>query len=260
MITKSYFEAIVPSFRDCEDEIFHSIEPFLQNIAQSVQSEFELTQEQTESETIAPLFFAYVCKRTAYEALPHLDLILTANGFAVASNQNLTPASRQRVYDLRERLRREKSDARDALMVRLAEEGLYTPDTLLWHPTMLRKWGVRTKDGNPVYEEELQLVLPDLYAAQHLAEKMTGQEQMQDLVTGQSTFAEDSAEILLVRRCRRLMATYLKGADLRLAKHEVQDFLNRHADDLPVYKSSSKYEADHFTPYENMQNDACYFF
>lgn len=260
MITKQTFEALVPSFRDCDDEIFTSIETYLQDVAQSVKNEFELTQEQTESETLAPLFAAYVCKRTAYEALPHLDLILTTNGFAVVSNQNLTPASRQRVYDLRERLRREKSVTRDALMVHLAEEGLYTPDTLLWHPTMLRKWGVRTKDGNPVYEEEMQSVLPDLYAAQHLAEKMTGQEQMAELLSGQTTFAQDSAEVLLVQRCRRLMATYLKGADLRLAKHEVQDFLNRYADDLPTYKASSKYEADHFTPYENRADDPTYFF
>lgn len=104
------------------------------------------------------------------------------------------------------------------------------------------------------------VVLPDLYAAQHVAETVVGQEQMSELLVGQATFVEDSAESLLVQRCRRLMATYLKGADLRLAKHEVQDFLNRHADDLPTYKASSKYEADHFTPYENKRDDSCFFF
>lgn len=102
--------------------------------------------------------------------------------------------------------------------------------------------------------------LPDLYAAQHVAETIVGQEQMSELLIGQATFVEDSAESLLVQRCRRLMATYLKGADLRLMKHEVQDFLNRHADDLPTYKASSKYEADHFTPYENKRNDPTFFF
>ena len=83
---------------------------------------------------------------------------------------------------------------------------------------------------------------------------------MSELLIGQATFVEDCAESLLVQRCRRLMATYLKGADLRLMKHEVQDFLNRYADDLPTYKSSSKYEADHFTPYENKRNDPTFFF
>ena len=33
-----------------------------------------------------------------------------------------------------------------------------------------------------------------------------------------------------------------------------------YADNLSTYKSSSKYEADHFTPYENKQDDSCYFF
>ncbi|MBR4553069.1 MAG: hypothetical protein IKO20_05085 [Bacteroidaceae bacterium] len=264
MIAKSYFEQLVPAFRDCEDEIFASIEFYLENVAQHICDEFSLTQEQIDSEAarqhLAPRFKAYLCKRTAYEALPHLDLILTSNGFAVANNQNLTPASRQRVYDLRERLRREKSDARDALLALLVENGDVQPDTLLYTPTLLRRYGVRTKDGAPVYEEELQLVLPDLYGAQHLAETVVGQEQMSELLIGQATFVEDSAESLLVQRCRRLMATYLKGADLRLVKHEVQDFLNRYADDLPTYKFSSKYEADHFTPYENKQDDSCFFF
>ena len=102
--------------------------------------------------------------------------------------------------------------------------------------------------------------LPDLYAAQHVAETIVGQEQMSELLIGQATFVEDSAESLLVQRCRRLMAAYLKGADLRLAKHEVQYFLNRYADNLLTYKSSSKYEADQFKAYENKQDDSCYFF
>ena len=134
-MTKETFEQLVPAFRDCEDDIFASIEHYIENIAQRVRDEFSLTQEQIDSEAarddLVPLFNACVCKRAAYEALPHLDLILTANGFAVASNQNLTPASRQRVYDLRERLRREKSDARDALLALLVENGDVQPDTLL---------------------------------------------------------------------------------------------------------------------------------
>lgn len=263
-MTKETFEQLVPAFRDCEDDIFASIAHYIEHVAQRVRDEFSLTEEQIESEAaklhLASRYDAYVCRRAAYEALPHLDLILTANGFSVVSNQNLTPASRQRVYDLSERLRREKSDARDALLALLVENGDVQADTLLYTPTLLRRYGVRTKDGAPVYEEELQLVLPDLYAAQHLAEKMVGQEQMSELLIGQATFVEDSAESLLVQRCRRLMATYLKGADLRLAKHEVQDFLNRYSDNLPTYKSSSKYEADQFMPYENKQDDSCYLF
>ncbi|MBR4553873.1 MAG: hypothetical protein IKO20_09200 [Bacteroidaceae bacterium] len=258
MITKSYFEAIVPSFRDCEDEIFHSIEPFLQNIAQSVQSEFELTQEQTESETIAPLFFAYVCKRTAYEALPHLDLILTANGFAVASNQNLTPASRQRVYDLRERLRREKSDARDALMQELNTCGLYAPHNLLWNATLCRKYGIRTKDGSQVYEEELQLVKTDIDAAQGKCAFIVSEEQMAELIAMQETmFYQD-----LIQLCRHFMAAYVKDDvnAIRTMMHRLQHYLNENADALPTYKGSSKYEADHFTPYENKIEDSCFFF
>ena len=267
-IPQSTFEELVPAFRDCESQIYESIAEYMANVEQTVYDELSISpvRDAADVDSYSDYFIPYICKRTAYEALPHLDLVLTANGFAVVGNQNFTPASRQRVYDLRERLRREKSDARDALLRALLFSDWWSEQqmriklsSLLWCPTLLRKYGVRTRDGNPIYEEELQFVQADLNAAQHLAEMMVGEEQMSELLQVQH-LEDDSAESMLVERCRRLMASYLKGADLRLAKHEVQDFLNRNADSLPTYKASSKYEADHFKPYENRKNDSTFFF
>ena len=63
-----------------------------------------------------PLLEAYVYKNAAAESIPSLDLILTDSGFAVVSNQNLAPASRERVSALLNSLRRQASDARDLLL------------------------------------------------------------------------------------------------------------------------------------------------
>ena len=258
MITKETFEQLVPSFRDCEGEIFESIEVYLQKVEDSILKEYNLSTSNAQDATLAPLLEAYVCKRTAYEALPHLDLILTANGFAVTSNQNLSPASRQRVEELRERLRREKSDARDALMEGLATASLYAPGNLIWNPSLARRYGIRTKDGKQVYEEEMQLVQPDIDAAQHKCAMMVSEEQMEELVTMQETmFYNDLTDL-----CRRFMASLIKGnaQNIKVMAKQLQGYLNTHADELPTYRASSKYEADHFQPYENKRDDACFFF
>lgn len=258
MITKETFEQLVPSFRDCEDEIFESIKVYLQKVEEDILNEFGLHTNDFPSTDIESHFKRYLAKRGAYEALPHLDLILTANGFAVTSNQNLSPASRQRVEELRERLRREKSDARDALMEELATASLYAPGNLIWNPSLARRYGIRTKDGKQVYEEEMQLVQPDIDAAQHKCAMMVSEEQMEELVTMQETmFYNDLTDL-----CRRFMASLIKGnaQNIKVMAKQLQGYLNTHADELPTYRGSSKYEADHFQPYENKRDDACFFF
>lgn len=42
-----------------------------------------------------------IAHRAFYEGIPYLDIVLTANGFAVISNNNVAPASKERVKKLR---------------------------------------------------------------------------------------------------------------------------------------------------------------
>ena len=49
-------------------------------------------------------------------AIPHLDLVLTENGFGVVSNQNVAPASRDRVLRLAQQVRDSRDDAVDDLI------------------------------------------------------------------------------------------------------------------------------------------------
>ncbi len=60
-------------------------------------------------------------------------------------------------------------------------------------------------------------------------------------------------EVVIVSHWRK--AYPVKRNDLLLAA-QTMDFI----DNLPTYKSSSKYEADQFKAYENKRDDSCYFF
>lgn len=257
-IDKSLFEQEVPSFRDCGEETFESIRPYVESVGRDILLELHLADPSTLRPATVALLGRYQCRRAAYESLPHIDLVLTPNGFAVVGNQHFTPASQQRVAALRERLRREKSDARDALLSSLCEEGLHTPSSLLWCPTLARSYGLRSRDGREVYEEEMQQLQGSIASAQHRAALVISEEQMSELLPLQETPVLSSLTVL----CRRFMAAHVLGdaSGILLLGHALQDHLHRHADRYPAYKGSNKYESDHFRPYENKEDDPCFFF
>ena len=68
--------------------------------------------------------------------------------------------------------------------------------------------------------------------------------------------------IVLREQCRNLMAAHIseRTVAVRALTVQIQDFLNRNAELLPEYYSSSKYRADNFTPYQNEKNDSTFFF
>ena len=70
----------------------------------------------------APYFRRAVYATAAYNALPTLDLVATPNGFGVVSNQNIAPASKERVAAFRESLRQYKSDCKDQCLERYFQE------------------------------------------------------------------------------------------------------------------------------------------
>ena len=47
---------------------------------------------------------------------------------------------------------------------------------------------------------------------------------------------------------------------VRALTTRLQEYLNLRAAELPEYNGSTKFQADHFTPYENGKNDPCFFF
>ena len=143
-ITQSIFETHVPAFRDVESRTFDAISPKIEQTLLSVNEHVSVPD--TLDAHAEDLLCAYVCIKAAYEVLPQLDLVLTENGFAVVSNTNLAPASRDRVASLQERLRKDKSVAYDKLLMALmdiptwkdANGSRWLNRSLLWNPTLMR--------------------------------------------------------------------------------------------------------------------------
>lgn len=270
VLSQEAFERYVPAFRDVEARTFEAILPYMEQFLGAAR---DLTGADDGAVSSA-LVEAYVYRNAAYSALPHLDLVLTDNGFAVVSNQNLAPASRDRVASLQERLREEKSDARDELLFALCRVAAFRESercsrmrsSLLWCPMLCRRYGVTADGGRAVYEREYRALLPQIQEAHAEVERMVSREQMAWLLQHQDeydltdTFGD--LRIVLREHCRRLMSAMVTGRkpSVRALATRLQDFLNQHAGELPEYCESSKFEADNFNSYENGKNDPCFFF
>ena len=84
-------------------------------------------------------------------AIPSLDLVLTPNGFGIVSNQNVVPASRERVDALITSLESQRDAAIEALIIRLSsrtdwqqsEPGKYFAATMFPFLSLCRRLAIR---------------------------------------------------------------------------------------------------------------------
>ena len=265
-ITQSIFETHVPAFRDVESRTFDAIAPTIQRVLENTYEHLSIPEDEHLSEVVS----AYVSLKAAYEVLPQLDLVLTENGFAVVSNTNLAPASRDRVASLQERLRKDKSVAYDKLLMALmdiptwkdANGSRWLNRSLLWCPTLMRFYGIVSQNGKQIFEEEFQQMFSDMMAAQTTVSRMVSFEQMQWLLQNQAHVDRNDRRAELLEHCRALMAALImeKRMEIQQLTQLVQYILNTYAEELPEYRASSKYQADQFQPYENKPQDPCFFF
>ena len=269
-LSQNAFEQYVPAFRDSEARTYEAILPYMEQFRDTAYHSMKVPHDFPDTAKVE----AYIYRNAAHRALPHLDLVLTDNGFAVVSNSNLAPASRDRVAALQERLREEKDDARDLLLFALCEtEAWRTSDecrrlrsTLLWCPMICRRYGVTAPEGRPVYLREFLALLPQIEAAHYEVARIVSVEQAHWLLQHQDEYdrtdTTGDARIILREHCRRLMSALITGRrdSVRALTTRLQEFLNLRADELPEYNGSTKFQADHFTPYENGKNDPCFFF
>ena len=282
------FEKFVPSLRDGGEEIYNCIKPYLQPAYWRLKNELKV---ELMNNKCAPYFRRAVYATAAYNALPTLDLVATPNGFGVVSNQNIAPASKERVAAFRESLRQYKSDCKDQCLERYFQEaiegfvdnkvlvkqgGEYVPDFyqipgdtilrsgVIYSATVARENGITMPDGQPVYEEELSRLEYKLAAANLKIRKLiSGRQYRYEMGAGR--FGQ-KLDLML----RRLAAMYVMQADRRAVKdyeNEILDFMEEEIKSDPdseryaFYKTSVQRELrKNPVRYENRKEDPTYFF
>lgn len=268
IISQPAFEQSVPAFRDSQPNTFEAIRLHIETYLDYARKGLGVPQAFEEQHP--DLVEAYIYRRAAYEAIPSLDLILTDSGFAVVSNQNLAPASRERVAALRESLRQQASDARDLLLISLYQDETWREtdqcrqlrETLLWCAMLARRYGLTATDGRELYAQEHAAIYPDILAATEACTQLISAEQMQYLLLHQDDPDEIPEIKILTEHCRKYIAAAAKGN--KSAQHllgtQIQRFINNNEEALTAYRNSSQYRANHAKRYENKTDDPTFFF
>lgn len=263
LISQPSFEQYVPSFRDSQPTTFEAVRPMMEHFLSVATDQMAVPEDYANQ----PLLESYVYKNAAAEAIPSLDLILTDSGFAVVSNQNLAPASRERVTALLNSLRRQASDARDLLLLDLCKTNWVSSQqctllrtTLLWCPMLARRYGIEIKETDP--QGDFLLHLPAIEQASEMATNIIGQPLMDFLIANQDEHTGGTAYAIVRENTRKYMAAVVQQnrRATEAMRQNLLRMLEREADDLPQYKESSTYRAAHAQGYENNPEDPTFFF
>ena len=275
MLDKATFEQYVPAFRSPTTEIYKKVEPLLRTIRDDWEQTL-ISSSASLSEEDETRLDAAIALRAAYRLIPQLDLVLTPTGFGIVSNQNTAPASPARVNALREGLRQEASIQEDLLIEHLAAMcALVCPHnhvtSLLWTPRLMRTYGVSLPDDQPIYREQLPAIQSTLHQAtgtlidiiSHPLHEALLQSQYSSLQTDDPDFY-----LLLLNHSRRLLAALIQSRSpldssqptVAPMVRQLIDTLERSAERIPQYLTSSTHIARNASRYENQQTDTSFFF
>ena len=267
-MTREEFEYYVPSAVMPDDTLFERIAEQLAEGESAVKSLLGGDLYATREEDLTLL---NLCKRmaclTAYKlAIPHLDLVLTENGFGVVSNQNVAPASAERVNRLRQQVQFALDDTIDELLdlLRGNEQWVNTYvavkvfRSLVWNGRQqLVYFGV--PNGHRSTLDELR---PKITAAEAKVQHCISPEFYQELcdaVRLRTATAEQNTAI------HKILMTV--GADVtedRAMAHfhvkKLVEWLDGNIRTFSTYANSTAYAANTFEPYKNEKDDPCYFF
>lgn len=267
-ITKEIFEHYVPALTTPDTQLFNKLSAFIA-ATETRLADLDVSTYITTS-ALELRYAAHVCAAAAYEAVPHLDLVATPTGFGIVSNQNVAPASRERVDALREQLRREKCTSFEFLILALLSDTTWRDTaaaasmvtSLMFLPCHLRRHGV-TLDGAPVYQEEFEKMATRIAKAERELEFLISPELYDHLVARQLAPASEltAEEKIAIDQACLYLATCLHAPDFHGNRAVGRRLLKtvRKAG-FTEYLNSNTYAAQTFTPYQNEQPHPTFFF
>lgn len=273
-ITKDDFEKSLPVGTSAHEEVFGSVQPAIgrqlefsnDNLLGTAGMEY--MDSLGDSSQLLSWYKQLVCLSAFLSVLRQLDLVLTPTGFGVVSNDNVAPASKQRV---------------DALEAQLRTQ-YYKVLSMTLNLLRCGTWGVTAQARHfidHVYDEytyffsthtgssaadwlSFRQTIED--AEEMLRTKM-GDAQMDDILD--AFRRRDTARL---EHYRDIIGLVVKFTDswavrgLATLKQPVSRRMMRVLDDdsnaeyFKLYRESASYKANHYEPYRNTKDSAGYIF
>lgn len=216
--------------------------------------------------SLVPAARRVICLEAYNLALPHLDIVLTETGFGVVNNQNVAPASSERVNRLRQQVRDSRDDAVDDLIDALRGEEAWRNHVVAGELFSLLVWNAHLQlpimgiaDGHRTKLDELR---PKITAAEEMLQQRVSWQLLAELRDAQLENSTTAAQNTVIHKSLLIIGSLLRGEadEARFQTAKLVEYLERHLEDFATYDGSSAHEANTFTHYENKKDDPCYFF
>ena len=213
---------------------------------------------------IRSLIVAYACVSALNVAIPQLDLVYTPTGFGVVSNDNVAPASAERVAALRSQLYEREDHYLDELVDALrpivdwskSTHGQYLFSSLFWKADHMRLYGYERPS-----RAQLVAMQPAIQEVGMRISRVISPELYHALIKAESRAAATPRQEALIIMCRQASAGLDKRPhEWRSWRMSLLTFIETYLQDFPEYAESSTYRANHAKTYENKKDDPCFFF
>lgn len=208
-----------------------------------------------------------VCLRTYAEQIPELDLVLTPTGFGIVSNQNLAPASADRVKNLLQRVMNAYDDTYDrCLELLVGTEWADTPQARVNIPNLIYtakqlKMYVDFPSSD-VHRSKFVEFRTKMYQAEERIKQSVSAEFFDHILEQARHNAYTKEESVMADyMCRFISFCIAKNWSAAKSMLErIENFAESKLDVFISYKNSAAYKVKHFETYQNEKEDSTYFF
>lgn len=200
-------------------------------------------------------------------AIPSFDLVLTPNGFGIVSNQNVVPASRERVDALITSLESQRDAAIEAFILRLSsrsdwqesDQGKYFTATMFPFLNLCRRLAIREH----IWDSYQQLHERLIKIENVLADTYFSQEQMQvfrSYVITQGRTAKQ-LEDQVIRSLQSYELQLLTDIQVHpQCYYDLVNIIREHEEVFPAWHSSTVAELYRPKVFENKKKSSAYWF
>ena len=259
-----------------EPTLIEKLYPYLETAEQWAIDTFvpeDIFNEIAEADSLGPYErFRYPLEKLvachAYmSAIPSLDLVLTPNGFGIVSNQNVAPASRERVDALITSLESQRDAAIEALIYRLSSrtdwrestQGKYFAATMFPFLNLCRRLAIREH----LWDSYQQLHERLIKIENVLADTYFSQEQMQVFRTHVITQGRTATplEEQVIRSLQSYELQLLTDVQVHpQCYYDLVNIIREHEEVFPAWHASSTAELYTPTVFRNKKSASAYWF
>lgn len=267
IIDKEFFEKTIPAAKQADEQIWNDMQTSIMESTAIAESKLVGPVDLTEYPDIVTAVQQYICYTAMYNSVNERDLILTNNGFGIVSNQNIAPASKERVEAFKDSMLRSADRAFeravDALRAVPGWSESIQAKTII-DSVMFYSWHLSSFAGvvKPT-RQTLAQYMPQIMGAQSHIARLISNEQLYAVIESLRTASPDAAfrnlHVLMLKFVGGFIAK-LNEFSMRHLRDDIYNYVESNLDSFPAYKDSAAYRANHFTPYENKKEDTTYFF